>query len=335
MTLIALNHHYVRPLFDHPHPGIHGVTPAQLEAQLRLLATLGTFVSGDQVRDAIEGGTPLPDHAFIVTFDDGLREQYEHALPVLRRLGIPALFFVNTAPVSTSRVLGVHKVHLTRASLPPAEFVRLLRVEARACGLTLPWERVGERAAAQYARDTPAGAEAKYLLNSVLSPRDRQCVVDRCFAALFGGREREIAEQLYMDVGMMRELSQLGFLGSHAHDHLPLGLLPPDEARGQLTDSLALLEAWTGRRPEALSYPYGSREAAPGWVAAVASDLGFHFAFTMERAANANLSAPLQLARFSSNELPGGKTPAMDAAQLFDAASPRRWFPEQARAAAR
>src|SRR5262245_799072 len=99
--LAAINFHYVRPRFDAPFDGIHGVTPSQLEEEIRRLARVVSFVSGRQIADAARGRTPLPERAVVVTFDDGLREQMEHALPVLNRLGVPAMFFVNTAPIAT------------------------------------------------------------------------------------------------------------------------------------------------------------------------------------------------------------------------------------------
>ncbi len=335
MTLIALNHHYVRMSFADPYPGIHGVTPAELELQLRLLASRGEFVSGEELGEAIRGGRPLPDRALILTFDDGLREQYQHALPVLQRLGVPALFFVNTAPVATETVCSVHKIHLTRASVPPAEFSRMLRAESLACGITLPWERVGALATTQYAYDDPASAEVKYLLNFLLAPIDRDRLVDRCFASVFGDREREIARELYVDPDLIKDLDRLGFLGTHAHQHLPLGLLTSAAVRSQLELSLDYLEQWTGRRPRALSYPYGSREAAPAWLGPIAAELGLEFGFTMERAANPDFNSPFHLARYACNDLPGGKSPILTAERLFQDAAPRDWFRKEVAVRAR
>ena len=54
--LIAVNYHYVRPWFDERYPGIRGVTPVELETQLRELGSAGEFVSADQIRDAINDG---------------------------------------------------------------------------------------------------------------------------------------------------------------------------------------------------------------------------------------------------------------------------------------
>lgn len=42
----------------------------------------------------LEGGPPLPDGAFVLTFDDGFRGVYEHATPVLEALGWPFTVFL-------------------------------------------------------------------------------------------------------------------------------------------------------------------------------------------------------------------------------------------------
>ena len=55
MRVIAVNYHYVRPAFDHPYPGIHGITPGEFRVQLETLSRLGTFVSGSMIRSAIRG----------------------------------------------------------------------------------------------------------------------------------------------------------------------------------------------------------------------------------------------------------------------------------------
>lgn len=44
----------------------------------------------------IHDGIAEDDRSAFVTFDDGWRNQYEHALPILRARGIPATFFVTT-----------------------------------------------------------------------------------------------------------------------------------------------------------------------------------------------------------------------------------------------
>lgn len=55
---------------------------------------LGTFV------DYCKGKATLPEKPVIISFDDGYRSEYEHAFPVLKELGFPAVIFVTVDPQS-------------------------------------------------------------------------------------------------------------------------------------------------------------------------------------------------------------------------------------------
>jgi peptidoglycan/xylan/chitin deacetylase (PgdA/CDA1 family) len=324
-SLVVVNFHYVRPRFDEPYPGIHGITPAQLEAQLRVLGGAGTFVSAAQVREAARGVRALPERAILVTFDDGLREQFEYALPVLDRLGVPALLFVNTAPIAERTVSAVHRIHLLRAHVAPARFTAMLGAHADVRGISLDVGANDIAAAAQYRYDTPEVARLKFLLNFQLVARERDTLIADCFAEHFGAGESALSERLYMDVNQLRVLSERGMLGTHGHEHLPLGLLDREAQRHCVRESVRRLRAWTGAAPFALSYPYGSLPACSRRAGEIAAEEGIELAFTMERAGNADFASPMHLARFDCNDVPGGKHCALASEALFDAVPLASW----------
>ncbi|MCP4660813.1 MAG: polysaccharide deacetylase family protein [bacterium] len=333
--LLAVNFHYVRPRFDAPFPGIHGVTPGELRRQLALLGRLGEFVAARQVRAAVRGGARLPERAILVTFDDGLREQFEHAWPVLRAMGVPAIFFVNTAPIADGTVSTVHQIHLLRAHLAPGDFVDLLRTRATAVEIPLAPGEPTQETREQYPYDPPETAALKYALNFELPLAERRRLIRECFAAAFGSREAEISRDLYLDADEIRRLTAEAAVGTHVHEHLPLNEVPVSAAEELIRTSLDQLEASTGERPFAMSYPYGGYEACPPAVADRARALGVDFAFTMERAGNppfvplrgnASLERPLHLARFDCNDLPGGRNPRFAAEELFDAVPAAGWY---------
>lgn len=324
--LIAVNHHYVRESFQAPYPAIFGLTPEQFRQHLACLSKAGEFVSGDQVRDAVMGQAPLPKNSILITFDDGLREQFEVAWPILKEMGFPALFFINTEPIAFSTVSTVHKIHLLRSQIAPAEFrSEILRSSIVRDGNGLD-AQITPAQYEHYRYDTPEVAKLKYLLNFVLDVDTLKPVIDEVFRDCFGESEEErMSKALYMDVDQIRELAEQGAIGSHSHQHLPLGLLSPEEIRLQLGLSIEWIEGWTGRKPAALSYPYGSPEACGGEVSRVAADCGFAYAFSMERAGNAALDRPLKLARFDNNDMPGGKASKWAIESLFDTVPERQW----------
>jgi len=324
--LIAVNFHYVRSSFDDPYPGIHGMTPRQLEDQLNLLSKAGIYVSAGQILDAVRGVVPLPDRAIVVTFDDGLREQYETAWPVLQRMGIPAIFFVNTAPIVHTTISSVHKIHMIRASFDPCQVVNVLHQEAGRLGIAMDMHIDDTKVMGQYKYDGLDTARLKYLLNFLLAPSDRDRVVEACFQQLFPNSEARISKSLYMDVSQVEDLAACGCIGTHAHEHLPLGVLPSDVAQEQIELSATYLKRWTGEIPFALSYPYGSIEACSLEAGTIANESGVEFAFTMERAANIDLQRPMFLARFSSSDLPGGNASKWSIEELIESLPHSGWY---------
>ncbi len=93
--LIVSNYHYIREDFTAKHPSIFGLTPKQFRLQMEELSKAGSFISQ---KDLLKFRNKKFDKNYIlITFDDGLKEQYELAKPILDAMGIPFIFFINTA----------------------------------------------------------------------------------------------------------------------------------------------------------------------------------------------------------------------------------------------
>jgi peptidoglycan/xylan/chitin deacetylase (PgdA/CDA1 family) len=76
------------------------VTPQNFEAQLAWLRSQGytTITLGDLVYH-LTLGRPLPDKPVVLTFDDGYRDNYENAFPLLKKYGCVGTFFLVTRPI--------------------------------------------------------------------------------------------------------------------------------------------------------------------------------------------------------------------------------------------
>jgi peptidoglycan/xylan/chitin deacetylase (PgdA/CDA1 family) len=57
-------------------------------------------------------GRPLAKNCFFLSFDDGLRENHDIIAPILKKMGIPATFFVTTATLDNADMLYRHKASL-------------------------------------------------------------------------------------------------------------------------------------------------------------------------------------------------------------------------------
>lgn len=73
------------------------VPPELFAAHLdRLVAEGYTTVSLHQVLDSLQRGVPLPEKPVVLTFDDGYRDNYVNAFPLLKERGMQATIFVVT-----------------------------------------------------------------------------------------------------------------------------------------------------------------------------------------------------------------------------------------------
>lgn len=89
------------------HPGDRlTVDPRAFEAQMAFLAASGRpVIRLEDALPALRGAARLPPRAVAITFDDGFRDNYDFAVPVLERFKMPATFFVVTDHVGTERCI--------------------------------------------------------------------------------------------------------------------------------------------------------------------------------------------------------------------------------------
>lgn len=102
--------------------GLH--TPVRLfERQLEFLTRRYRPVSLKQVRDHFLAGAALPRGAVLITFDDGYRNVARRASPVLRKLGVPCVWFPAVGLIEAGKWLWTAELEWRRGADP--DFSRL------------------------------------------------------------------------------------------------------------------------------------------------------------------------------------------------------------------
>jgi peptidoglycan/xylan/chitin deacetylase (PgdA/CDA1 family) len=81
------------------------VSPGAFESQLEYLVRGGyTLLSLSQAIDRLASDTAFGDRSAVITLDDGFQDNYEHALPILTRLKVPATIFLTVGYIGTGRL---------------------------------------------------------------------------------------------------------------------------------------------------------------------------------------------------------------------------------------
>jgi peptidoglycan/xylan/chitin deacetylase (PgdA/CDA1 family) len=91
---VILNYHSVHPTHE------TSTRPEDFLQQMEYLKAHFNVISLSDFYRMRTAGRDLPAHIAMVTFDDGYRDNYDHAFPVLRRLDLPATIFLTTGFVN-------------------------------------------------------------------------------------------------------------------------------------------------------------------------------------------------------------------------------------------
>lgn len=245
---------------------VYSATPDALEATLRTLRNSHEILDLAGVIALAEDGFRLRRPAALVTFDDGYRDNFEAALPVLRTLKIAATFFIPTGFFESHAVPWWDRIAWTirHATVPVVRLESPVPVEVDLTAL--PMAEAVFRVVRAF-RDHRVDDEPAYF-----KALEERAGVAADVAAL--GRDR------FMSWEQLRILGESGQdVGSHAHSHRKLSWLTDDEQREEFSRSKRILEAKLGREISALAYPYGWPGAYDATSERLAREAGYRVAF--------------------------------------------------------
>ena len=87
-----------------PSAGMITTSPANFESQIAGLAKHGYRALSTSEFGAFMAGEPVPPKSILITFDDGYADNHDIALPILKRHGLTATFFIATGFLDGGRM---------------------------------------------------------------------------------------------------------------------------------------------------------------------------------------------------------------------------------------
>lgn len=248
------------------------VSVATLERHIDWLARRYDLIGLDEAATRIrDGRTGRP--SAVLTFDDGYRDVYENAFPLLQRKGIPCAVFVVTGLAGTRSLLLHDEVYLLVArcfglwTSPARELARVV---------TASGGGDAEAAEVELAAQSPYDA-TRALLTGLSAGVVRRVVEALRARARIPAGETDGMEMMSWE--MIRKMRDAGHvIGSHTRSHAYLTNEPVATVAAELAESRRDLEAHLGGPVEHLAYPNGDFNPA---VAQAAKDAGYRFAYTV------------------------------------------------------
>jgi peptidoglycan/xylan/chitin deacetylase (PgdA/CDA1 family) len=205
-----------------------------------------------------------------VTFDDGYRDNFTQAAPILKRYSVPAIYFVSTAALKRRELFWWDELAWilgeTRAS------------RATLRGSTFDLSRDG--------RQRLLNSLLEYLKQTDASTR-RLLMEELRRGLKTDSVPHEIVESTLMTSEQVGKLIDYRInVGCHTVSHPCLSRLTPEAQEEELQQSKTELESWTGRPCVSVAYPFGEAEHFNADSKAIARRLGFQLGFSLIRGVN-------------------------------------------------
>jgi peptidoglycan/xylan/chitin deacetylase (PgdA/CDA1 family) len=294
------------------------ISTAMFERHIDWIGRHFRFVDLDQVGAHERSGARFREPVAAITFDDGYRDVYELAAPILKRKGIPAAVFVVTDLVGRP-FWQVHDrlYHLVSKAFATWENPRR-QLHGLLTDLGLP--------ASDVLRARQSTSSPLMTVSTLLPGLSRHDVV-----RLMGYLESSVGNgfgpvPLTMTWPMLRQMRHDGFtVGSHTRTHVSLPMESPATMAAELAGAKQALDCHLGETTRHFAYPGG--EFTSGVVEA-AAQAGYHYGYTACRHRD-HLRPELTIERLllwegSSIDADGRFSPDIFACQVNDLWPPAR-----------
>ena len=247
---------------------VFGPDQHTFEKQIKWLKRHTTLLSEDDLLEVIDKPS-YKEHYAVLTFDDGYRDNYELAYPVLRAHFAPAIFFVCPGLLD--------RRHLGWWDIIAYMVKRSEKMSICLLGEVLP---LGDRK-----------TETMQKLTSWMKSR-KSTQTEDLLESLSASCEVPFPSTEFQDAQLMtweqlREVSRQGIaIGSHTHTHRVLATLTPEGQRWELSQSKNVLEERLGQLVRTVAYPAGSYRNFTPISMRTARECGYEGGFSFHTGGN-------------------------------------------------
>jgi peptidoglycan/xylan/chitin deacetylase (PgdA/CDA1 family) len=254
--------------------------------QLEYLKAHYTLVPLTKIAEYIRSGVSLPPGLAAITIDDGFRDAYEVAFPLLRRHNAPATLFVITDFLDRKCWMWTDKMRYLTARAEAKEF------EATIDGRTLKFELEGS-----WSR-LDAATRANEILKKMPDEEKEEAIARLASTLRLSLPDLPPEEFAPVTWEQAREMDKAGVeIASHTLSHPILTNVNDERLGRELRQSRSRLEEMLGREVRTFCYPNGNHDKR---VLGETERAGYNCAVATTHGLNDRQSNPLALRRIST-----------------------------------
>lgn len=229
-------------------------TPPQFERQLAFIQRYFTPITFTDLKSYRDGSTTLPKRPIIISFDDGYKDNFTEAYPLLLKYNMRAIFFITTDFIGSDRLFPFERLSYSLNTTEQTS-IDLNSFDLGILPLTNRQERIKARQIIiHYLR-----SRAEDMHRTVFDT-----VMDKLAVTIPEGTGRN----QIMDWNDISEMSSGGMeFGSHSKSHPILSRVSNELLRNEVQESKTCIESRLDNKIDAFCYPasgkldyFGKRE---------------------------------------------------------------------------
>jgi peptidoglycan/xylan/chitin deacetylase (PgdA/CDA1 family) len=238
-------------------------SPDNFQMQIEYLCNNYEILSLGKLVQAIEQGKPLPIKGVIFTFDDGYKDNYTYAYPILKKHRIPATIFLTTGHIGGENLFWWDKVNY---------------VIHKTLATQISLDSLGSYSLVSELDKTYSSLMIVEKLKTL--PEESKNTLIKTLLEISGiDIPHDLGEKMILSWEEIREMSNDGIdFGAHSVNHPILTKIPLTQARWEIKQSRKDIEEKLGKQITAFSYPNGNFNLE---LINIAKSLGFSCAVSV------------------------------------------------------
>jgi peptidoglycan/xylan/chitin deacetylase (PgdA/CDA1 family) len=244
--------------------GLWSATPEDFDAQVSFMKRHCDVIGPADLKDVV---VKKRGRFGLITFDDGYRDNYRQAFPVLKSHNVPGVFFVSSGFLDRGGLSWWDEIAwMVRSS--PRDAVPGGRWFEGTVAFDEPDREAAIRTLLRHYKSLPGDQTAGYVDYLAEATASRRCPAVE-------------ASDTWMTWDMVREMRAAGMvIGGHTVNHPILGQLPPERQRDEIAGCGKRIKAELGETMRYFSYPVGGPRAFNRDTRAGLKDEGVEVAFS-------------------------------------------------------
>lgn len=273
-VVVFTYHRIAEPSTDLFYEPVISATEESFRQQINWLCNHFQLLTLDEFVAQLDCPSAWHKRTALLTFDDGYRDNFDIAAPILLERNIPATFFITSG-------------FLDSTELPWWDHVAYVLKQTQVQHLTIQRDNQSKSTPLDIDLTTTPRARAIALVISALVdatiPNEPWFLRELAARAEVEVDSERLSKMLFMSWDQLKQLankSQNLTVGSHTATHRRLASLTRSSQQSELTESKQLLETRIDRKISALAYPYGWQGTYSPETKQLAAQAGYRLAFT-------------------------------------------------------